>query len=290
MPEYAFAIDIYREADTLSVHAVVQEYAAPADIAVEAAQRRRGEVLAVLPDAIDVPREHLHIRTRRRAAQGEQYTRQDNRGDLRIVKERELRFLVNFDDYLDTGLFLDHRLTRQHLRSIASGTRFLNLFCYTGTATVYAAAGGAASSISVDLSNRYLDWAQRNLELNGFAASRTPGRPHELVQADCREWLLEAAGRRSAFDLIFLDPPTFSNSKRMAGVLDIQRDHSGLIDSCVQLLAPGGQLLFSTNAQRFKLEPAVAERHVVKDLSRALLPQDFVRHPRIHQCFEIRPR
>ena len=166
----------------------------------------------------------------------------------------------------------------------AAGKRFLNLFAYTGTATVYATAGGAAATTSVDMSRTYLDWAQRNLARSSTAAAPAP---HEFVQADCLEWLREDARARERYDLIFLDPPTFSNSKRMQGVLDIERDHPALIDACVHLLAPGGLLVFSTNAQRFRLDPALAERHAVRDVSAATLPRDFERNPRIHRCFEI---
>ena len=194
---------------------------------------------------------------------------------------------MNFDDYLDTGLFLDHRPTRARIREIAAGKRFLNLFCYTGTVTVYAAAGGASSSVSVDLSRTYLDWAERNLGLNGLAT-----RDHALIQADCREWLARGRAQRTAisYDLIFLDPPTFSNSKRMEGVLDIARDHGALIDACARVLAPGGLLVFSTNAQKFKLDPALAERYDVQDITAATIPRDFERNPRIHRCYDIRKR
>jgi len=199
------------------------------------------------------------------------------------VQEGGLRFRVNFDDYLDTGLFLDHRLTRQRLREAAAGKRFLNLFAYTGTATVYAAAGGASASTTVDLSNTYLDWAQRNLSLNHLT-----GAQHQFVQADCREWLQQAAREAARYDLVFLDPPTFSNSKRMEGVLDIERDHATLIDACARLLAAGGLIVFSTNAQRFRLDPQLTTRLAVKDVSAATIPKDFERNPRIHRCFEIR--
>jgi 23S rRNA (guanine2445-N2)-methyltransferase / 23S rRNA (guanine2069-N7)-methyltransferase len=174
-------------------------------------------------------------------------------------------------------------MTRGRLREAAGGKRFLNLFAYTGTATVYAAAGGAAATTTVDLSRTYLDWAQRNLALNGI----TP-RHHALVQADCREWLDESTRGRERYDLIFLDPPTFSNSKRMEGVLDIERDHAALIDVCGRLLAPGGLIVFSTNAQRFKLDAALGARFAIRDVSAATLPKDFERNPRIHRCFEIR--
>ena len=283
MPEYAFAIDLYRTADTQEDWLYVQEYAAPAEIEREAVQRRRGEVLASLPGVTQVPAERTRVRTRRRTPRGEQYGKQGERERFEVVAEAGLRFRVNFDDYLDTGLFLDHRLTRARLGSAARGGTFLNLFAYTGTATVYAAAGGARASISVDLSRTYLEWAQQNLALNALA-----GPAHGFVQGDCREWLAEAAGRAARFDLIFLDPPTFSNSKRMDGVLDVARDHLQLIDACVRLLAPGGLLVFSTNAQRFKLAAELSERHSVLDVSAATLPEDFVRNPRIHRCYEIR--
>lgn len=285
MPEYAFAIDLYRTLEPEQDWLFVQEYAAPAEIEPEAVQRRRGEVLASLPDATGVPAERIRVRTRRRTRRGEQYGKLGERRRFHVVAEAGLRFRVNFDAYLDTGLFLDHRLTRQRLRAAAHGRRFLNLFAYTGSATVSAAAGGATSSLSVDLSRTYLEWAQQNLALNGVALAS-----HELVQADCRTWLAQAAQQSQTFGLVFLDPPTFSNSKRMEGVLDVQRDHPQLIDACARLLAPQGLLVFSTNAQRFRLAPELGERYQVIDVSTQTLPEDFARNARIHRCFEIRVR
>jgi len=285
MPEYAFAIDLYRSADSDLAWLYVQEYAAPASIDPEAVRRRRGEAFSVLPEVTGVPPERIHVRTRRRRARGEQYRKLGEAKRFHVVAEGGLRFWVNFEDYLDTGLFLDHRITRARLREAAARKRFLNLFGYTGTATVYAAAGRARSSVTVDLSRTYLDWAQRNLTLNGLAS-----RDHVLVQADCREWLEDARRRRERFDLIFLDPPTFSNSKRMEGVLDTQRDHPRLIEACMDILAPGGLLVFSTNAQRFRLEPSVAEKYDVRDISAETIPEDFARNPKIHRCYEIRAR
>ena len=285
MPEYAFAIDRYRTVEPEADWLYVQEYAAPAEIEEEAVRRRRGEVLASLPEVTAVPAERIRVRTRRRTARGTQYEKLDELARFHIVSEGGLRFQVNFDDYLDTGLFLDHRLTRARLRDAARGARFLNLFAYTGTASVYAAAGGASSSISVDLSRTYLGWAQRNLALNGLG-----GREHALVQADCRPWLEQAALATPRFDLVFLDPPTFSNSKRMEGVLDVARDHAGLIDACARVLARDGLIVFSTNAQRFVLDARLEEHYDVRDVSAATLPKDFERNPRIHRCFELRPR
>jgi len=286
MPEYAFAIDLYRTESPDESWLYVQEYAAPADIEEEAVRRRRGEALSSLPEVAGVPPERIKLRTRRRTHRGEQYRKLAAQGSFHTVLEDGLRFRVNFDDYLDTGLFLDHRITRARLRQAAVGRRFLNLFAYTGTATVYAAAGGAAATVSVDLSRTYLDWAQRNLALNSAALA---SRAHEFIQADCMEWLRDRARARERYDLIFLDPPTFSNSKRMEGVLDIARDHTALIDACMYLLSPGGLLVFSTNAQRFRPDPALNERYVIRDVSAATLPRDFERNPRIHRCFEIHP-
>jgi len=174
---------------------------------------------------------------------------------------------------------------RARLRKAADGKRFLNLFCYTGSATVSAAAGGARQTVSVDLSNTYLDWAARNFELNGLSTAA-----HQLVSADCRTWLGDADAARAQFDLIYLDPPTFSNSKRMSGVLDTLRDHAELIEQCLRLLAPEGVLVFSTNAQRFELAAQIAVRTEVREITRATIGFDFERNANIHRCFEIRPR
>jgi 23S rRNA (guanine2445-N2)-methyltransferase / 23S rRNA (guanine2069-N7)-methyltransferase len=307
MPEYSFAIDRYAVAGAGTVHLHVQEYAAPASVDVDAARRRRREALSSLSGALQVGPEYIHLRVRQRQSGSDQYQRQsvgpaagvppsgapasralpsDAPSRTFPVEEGGLQFLVNLDDYLDTGLFLDHRLTRARLRERARGARFLNLFCYTASATVYAASGGARSTLSIDLSNSYLDWAAQNFALNGLDAAQ-----HRLERADCREWLRAAAEQKGSgaapFDLIFLDPPTFSNSKRMQGVLDVQRDHAELIDLCMRLLAPGGLLLFSTNAQRFRPDAAIGQRWRVKDISAQTLPFDFERNPRIHRCYEI---
>ena len=283
MPEYALAVDRYAEAGSGTTHLYVQEYAAPESIETAAANRRRAEALAALPVATQVESAHIHLRVRRRQRGTNQYTRVAQQGQYTCVAEGGLKFLVNFSDYLDTGLFLDHRLTRARLRDAAAGRRFLNLFCYTASATVYAAAGGASRTLSVDLSATYLDWAAENLRANDCSQDR-----HELLRADCREWLRDA--RAASWDLIFLDPPTFSNSKRMSGVLDTQRDHMTLLAQCMRLLAPGGLLLFSTNAQRFRLDEAAAQRWAVTDISAATIPFDFQRNPRIHRAFELRAR
>ena len=280
MPEYAFAIDLYGRGTR---HAYVQEYAPPKTVNQEGARERRREALAVLPEVIGVPISRVHSRVRKPQKGSEQYEKRDARGERHAVLEGGLKFWVNFRDYLDTGLFLDHRIVRGLLRDWAKGGDFLNLFCYTGSATVYAAAGGARSSASVDLSNTYLDWAHENLLLNGFR-----GGEHELYRADCLQWLEEQEPKGPRFDLIFVDPPTFSNSKRMEGVLDVQRDHVGMIRRSLKLLRPSGRLVFSTNYARFRLDAEALAHLRVEDISAQTIPMDFERHARIHRCFVIR--
>lgn len=281
MPEYAFAIDEYAHPMTPDQRYVfVQEYQAPVTIAEEAVKTRRLEALSVLPETLGVPRESVWFRTRKRQRGSDQYQKVAEQGEFYWVGEGGLEFQVNFDDFQDTGIFLDHRLTRQYLKSLAHGQRFLNLFAYTGSASVYAAAGMAASVTSVDLSRTYLDWARRNLEKNGFQ-----GRQYNTIQADALEWVRQAP--EQGWDLIFLDPPTFSNSKRMTDTLDVQRDHLRLIDDTLRLLAPGGRLIFSTNYTRFQLQWTEREQVVVKDLSKATIPKDYERHTRIHRCYEF---
>ncbi|HWS64997.1 MAG TPA: bifunctional 23S rRNA (guanine(2069)-N(7))-methyltransferase RlmK/23S rRNA (guanine(2445)-N(2))-methyltransferase RlmL [Steroidobacteraceae bacterium] len=280
MPEYAFAIDLYGREGR---HAHVQEYAPPKTVNQESARERRREVLAVLPEVLAVPPQHVHSRVRKPQKGTAQYEKRESVAERHVVRENGLKFWVNFRDYLDTGLFLDHRIMRQMLREWARDTDFLNLFCYTGSATVYAAAGGARSTTSVDLSNTYLDWAHENLLLNGFG-----GAEHELFRADCLEWLESQSVWGPRFDLIFVDPPTFSNSKRMEGVLDVQRDHVGMIRRSLKLLRPGGRLVFSTNYTRFKLDTEALADLAIEDITAKTIPRDFERHADIHRCFVVR--
>jgi 23S rRNA (guanine2445-N2)-methyltransferase / 23S rRNA (guanine2069-N7)-methyltransferase len=230
---------------------------------------------------LEVPDEQLFFKVRRQQKGKAQYERLADSGRFHEVSEGDCRLLVNFEDYLDTGLFLDHRTTRRLIGEMAKGRRFLNLFAYTGAASVHAARGGALSTTSVDLSRTYLDWAARNLALNGFVPPWT-----ELIQADCLQWVRDTAGRRR-FGLIFLDPPTFSTSKRMDGTFDVQRDHVGLIRDTLELLEPDGILVFSNNLRRFRMEAGELPGVRLTDLSRTTLPPDFERNPRIHNCWRI---
>ncbi|WP_295361047.1 bifunctional 23S rRNA (guanine(2069)-N(7))-methyltransferase RlmK/23S rRNA (guanine(2445)-N(2))-methyltransferase RlmL [Arenimonas sp.] len=283
LPEYSAAVDVYEEdggAGRQFVH--VQEYEAPGTIPEADTRRRFGELLDAVREVFAVPAGQVAIKTRARGKGGSKYGRMDQRGEFFVVREGAARLQVNLFDYLDTGLFLDHRPLRLRIAGEARGKRFLNLFCYTGAASVQAAVGGAASTTSVDLSGTYLEWAGRNLALNGAT-----GRQHQLVQADAVSWL---EADRGQYDLVFCDPPTFSNSARAAD-FDTQRDHVRLLRAAVARLAPGGLLLFSNNYRRFRLdEAAVAAFAEAREISRDTIAADFARNPRIHRCWELRAR
>lgn len=279
IPEYALAVDVYGTEQGEWMH--VQEYEPPATVNPRDARARLRAALATLPEALGIPSERLVLKVRRRQRGGSQYTRQAAEGRFLEVREGRCRLLVNLTDYLDTGLFLDHRPVRHWLGDNARDRRFLNLFCYTGAATVHAALGGARSTTSVDLSRTYLDWLNRNLRLNSLADPA-----HRLVHADCRQWL----GRcDEQFDLIFLDPPSFSRSARMEGTLDIQRDHVELLQQVIARLAPGGVLVFSTNLRRFRLDNSRLSGVHIEDRTAWSIPRDFSRSPRIHQCYFLTP-
>lgn len=281
MPEYALAIDVY-EGEQRWVH--VQEYAPPRSVDPDKARQRLREALGIILDTLDIPEQQLFFKVRRRQKGTTQYEKLAEQRHFHTVIENGCRFQVNFEDYLDTGLFLDHRLVRERIGKLASGGEFLNLFAYTGTATVYAAHGGASQTLTIDMSNTYLEWAQRNMQLNGYT-----GPEHRFVQADCLEWLAKE-DRVQQFDTIFLDPPSFSSSKRMQGTLDIQRDHVKLIRQCMKRLRKDGVLLFSTNLRNFRLDSEALSTLDIRDIQRETLPRDFERNPKIHYCWEFRHR
>ncbi len=280
LPEYAAAVDVYQEAEgERRIHLHVQEYAAPAEIPEADVRRRFGELLQALHAVFDVPKERVAVKTRVRGKGGSKYGRMEQRGEFFLVNEGAAKLQVNLHDYLDTGLFLDHRPIRRRIAAESRGRRMLNLFCYTGAATVHAAVAGAVQTTSVDLSATYLEWASRNLQANGGS-----GRDHRLVQADAMRWL---EADRSKYELIFCDPPTFSNSAR-AEDFDTQRDHVRLLRAAMARLAPGGLLLFSNNFRRFKLSDEVATFAAVREISAQTIDPDFVRNPRIHRAWEMR--
>ena len=280
LPEYAAAVDIYQGEQTWIN---VQEYEPPKTIDQHKADQRLAGLLAEIPQVLGVNSDQVFLKIRKKQRSTDQYEKHDDQGRFHIIEEGGCNLLVNFEDYLDTGLFLDHRPIRLLIQQQAKNKRFLNLFAYTGSATVHAAVGGAKSTTTVDMSNTYIEWAKKNMALNKNTGE------HEFIQADCLEWLANEAkefdGRQ--YDLIFLDPPTFSNSKRMDDVFDIQNDHVQLIKNAVGLLAAEGVLYFSTNFRRFKIDlPELYELSVV-EISAKTIPEDFSRNPRIHYCWKI---
>ena len=277
MPEYSAAIDVYGN----ELH--IQEYAAPASVDERKAQTRFDELVHATAATFKVEEDKLHTKERRRNKGKRQYEKLHSgaaeNSHFFEVNEGQAKLLVNLQDYLDTGLFLDHRPLRKRIFEEAKGKKFLNLFCYTATATVHAALGGASSSVSVDMSNTYIDWAARNFALNNVHKTR-----HLLERADCITWLKQC---REGFDIIMLDPPSFSNSKKMDDVLDIQKDHVQLIERCMDILLPGGKLYFSNNFRKFKLDDALLNKYQVEDIKQATLDVDFSGNSKIHHCWEI---
>ena len=281
LPDYSAAVDIYQGEETW---VNVQEYEPPKTIDQHKADQRLAGLLAEIPNELGVNREQVFLKIRRKQRSTDQYEKHDNQGRFHVIEEGGCKLMVNFEDYLDTGLFLDHRPIRLQLQKEAKDKRFLNLFAYTGSATVHAAVGGAKSTTTVDMSNTYLQWAKNNLALNPNAGE------HEFVQADCLEWLANQASQPDSqhYDLIFLDPPTFSNSKRMDDVFDIQIDHVQLIKNAVSLLTPEGVLYFSTNFRRFKIDNEALSEYDVHDITAKTIPEDFSRNPKIHYCWKIK--
>ncbi len=292
LPDFAVAVDRYEGAgaDAGRLFAHVAEYAPPSSVDPARAEERLREAVAVVAEVLEVAPADVAVKVRRRQRGTSQYERQDERGQLVEVAEGGLRFLVDLYDHLDTGLFLDHRPVRAMIRDRASGRRFANLFAYTGTASVYAAAGGATAINTVDLSAPYLDRARRNMALNGF--DEIP--KARFFNTDALRWLAEErrrveAGEAAPYGLVYLDPPTFSTSKRMAErTLDVQRDHVALIDDAASLLDADGVLIFSTNLRTFELDAGGLRHLSVTDITPDTIPPDFARNPRIHRCYLVR--
>ena len=279
IPEYACAVDVYTTEPEDETWLHVQEYAAPADIPEAIARKRLNELLAAVREVFEVPRERVALKTRSTGKGGSKYGHFDHRGEFLRVREGSAELQVNLFDYLDTGLFLDHRPLRARMALEARGRRFLNLFCYTGVATVQAAVNGALETTSVDLSATYLDWLAENLRGNGIG-----GTCHRVTQSDALRWL---EADRGEYDVVFCDPPTFSNSKR-AEDFDVQRDHVRLLRAAVERLSADGVVYFSNNFRRFRLDAeAVSQFASVEDISASTIPPDFVRSPRIHRAWRL---
>ena len=274
VPEYPYVVEWFDG----RVHLV--EFP-PRRARVGAVALPRDEVFAAVGEVLEIAPEHIYVKSHAPMPWGRsQYGRTGEGHERFTIEENGLQFWVNLGDYLDTGLFLDHRNTRARVREEARGKRFLNLFAYTGSFTVYAAAGGAAASTTVDLSNTYLDWAADNLEVNGLAAKK-----HAIVRSDVTRWVTQEVERGGQYDLIVLDPPSFSASKKMSGAFNVQRDHVKLLREVIALLAPGGVLYFSTNFRGFELNARSLEARF-EELTPGSIPEDF--HDKaIHRCWRI---
>ena len=263
LPEFPLIIEVYED----SIY--VAEYKANHDLSDEDYAFWLDASIDMLEQVTGAPGDRIFCKRRERKADRQsQYQKISEKGEEVVVGEGGLKFLVNLHDYLDTGLFLDHRMTRDMVRNEAKGKRFLNLFCYTGSFTVYAADGGAANSVSIDLSNTYIDWAQRNIQLNQLG-----GAAHRYIKGDVLQVLPGLPDE--SFDLVVLDPPSFSNSKMMKDFLDIQQDHVELIHLCLQKMTAGGTLYFSTNLRTFVLNKEAIKAISIKDITRATTPFDF---------------
>jgi len=277
LPEYNVAIDRYNE------YLIIQEYRAPKEIDAQKVRRRFLDIVSTTRYLLDLTDDQLIIKVRERQKGRQQYEKLDSKKQRLVVQEGPAKIIVNLQDYLDTGLFLDHRPTRLRIGKMAEGKDFLNLFCYTATASIHAALGGAKSTTSVDMSNTYLNWGQENFTENNIKGK------HEFIQQDCIKWLQHA---HEMYDLIFIDPPTFSNSKRMSDVFDVQDDHVALLTSASERVNAKGEIIFSNNKRGFKLdiEAIKALGFYVKDISKASIPEDFKGNDKIHQCWLLTKR
>ena len=275
LPDYNVAVDRYAD------WVVVQEYAAPKTIDAQKARQRLFDIIAATIHVLGIAPNKLVLKTRERQKGNNQYQKMNEKGDFIEVSEYNARLWVNLTDYLDTGLFLDHRIARRMLGQMSKGKDFLNLFAYTGSASVHAGLGGARSTTTVDMSRTYLEWAERNLRLNGLS-----GRAHRLIQADCLGWLQETDEQ---FDLIFIDPPTFSNSKRMEESFDVQRDHMRLMQDLKRLMRKGGTIMFSNNKRGFRMDLDGLAKLGLKaqEITQKTQSQDFARNRQIHNCWLI---
>lgn len=279
IPEIPLVIDFYEG------YLHVAEYERPTPHTDEEHDEWRARMVETASNALTVPSDRILFKYREKQSGHKQYGKLDESSVSIDVEEGGLRFRLNLSDYIDTGLFLDHRITRSMVREAAAGCRMLNLYSYTGAFSVYAAAGGARTTTSVDLSQSYTAWAGENLKLNGFV-----GPDHRLIAAEVGEYLAAATERGEQYDLIVLDPPTFSNSKKMEGVLDIQRDHAGLINSCLKLLSPDGMLFFSSNFKKLKFDSPAVNAGKINEITHMTIPEDFT-GKRPHRAWLIsRPR
>lgn len=275
MPDFPLAIDLYEGRPH------VQEFESRWRGSAEERELWETQVRSAVAQVFELPEDEVFLKLRRQQKGLEQYQKTGETGQDFVVQESGLKFWVNLQAYLDTGLFLDHRKTRAMVRERAAGKRVLNLFAYTGSFSVYSAAGGAVSTTTVDLSNTYQEWTRRN-----FALNKADPKTNALVRADVFAYLDDAQARKERYELIVLDPPSFSNSKKMSDVLDVQRDHPRLINACLQLLTEGGELFFSNNKRGFELWNQELTPCQSTEITRKTLPEDFAKS-QAHQCWLI---
>jgi 23S rRNA (cytosine1962-C5)-methyltransferase len=274
LPEAPFIIEVYED------KLYVSEYKRRHHLSEEEHEQWLDECMSVMAEVTGIDKENIFVKLRqRKKSRTGQYQKVAEERNEFVVREGGLKFIVNLSDYLDTGLFLDHRATRQMVEDQSHGKRVLNLFCYTGSFSVYAIAGGASKVVSVDLSKTYLSWAERNRVLN---FPNYTG--HHVIHADVLQYAKELPAE--SFDLVVMDPPTFSNSKRMEDILDIQRDHVSLVNDCLRVLSKGGLLYFSTNYTKFELEADSIHSSAIRDITKATTPFDFAGKLK-RQCFLI---
>lgn len=274
LPEFPFVIEIYED------KLYVSEYKRKHSMTDEEHETWLEECKDVIANVTGVSIENIFLKIRqRKEGRGGQYQKMNESRNEFTANENGLKFIINLSDYLDTGLFLDHRITRQMVRELSAGKKVLNLFCYTGSFSVYAAAGAALNIISVDLSKTYLNWTEKNIQLNfpGF-------NNHQTVHADVKQYLKRMEA--NSFDLIIMDPPTFSNSKRMEDFFDIQKDHAELINDCMKILSQKGVLFFSTNYTKFQIDAEKLNATEIKDITKQTTPFDFAGKLK-RQCFKI---
>lgn len=273
IPEYPFIVDVYK--DHYLIHDKSESFK-------DAEKNHLPHVVQALESLFKLTPNQIVLKKRERQEGKNQYEKLDQRDDFFVIRESQALLRVNLHDYLDTGLFLDHRPLRQKIFKTSKGQRFLNLFCYTASVSVFAALGGAKTT-SVDMSQTYLNWAAENFKLNDL-----PLAEHEFVNANALEYLQNYQGH-AEFDLIFLDPPTFSNSKKMEDTFEVEKDQDFIVDKAMGLLKPNGILYFSNNKRKFKLSDQIQGKYLWKDISKETIPQDF-HDQRIHHCFELRHR
>ncbi len=282
IPEYSLAVDLYYS-DKLYVN--LQEYEAPKTIDKKVAAYRLDEAINIVNEVFELKEDQIFIKQRKQQKGADQYEKRDSTdSSFSTVKENQHQFYVNFNKDLNTGLFLDHRITRKLIQELASGKRFLNLFCYTGSGSVYAAKGGAISTTSVDMSNTYIDWTKRNFSLNEIFDD-----VHQFLREDCLKWM---ETHHQKYDLIFLDPPSFSSSKKMDKSFSIQHDQAPLIENALSMLSNNGILIFSNNVRNFKLEVDSFDSNIMKDITienitKQTIPEDFKRNTKIHNCWKF---